>query len=131
MQNKKIAIAIQTKICLCCGKEHKDDSCILIDRRFCSDVVKEEREKKMSQPSGYCDCNECKQYKEKGIIIIGYDENKSDMSNIPFGFYRTGEFIVITENGVNSLPIPDDIKTSAIKNRILFIPSELAKELIL
>lgn len=128
--NKEIAIALQTKICLCCGKPHQDDSAILIDTRFCSPETKEQREAEMSQPSDYGDCNQCKEYKEQGVILVGFDEGKSDFENMPMGAFRTGEFIVMKDSGINNLPIPDEFKKAAIEKRILFIPSQLAKQLI-
>ena len=126
--SKELAIAIQTKICFLCGKQHKDDSAIFIDQRFCTSETKVKREAEMSQPSDYGDCNQCKEYKEQGVFLIGFDESKTDFTNMPMGAFRTGEFLVMKDSGINNLPIPDEFKQKAIEKRVLFIPTELAQK---
>lgn len=130
MSNKSLAIAIQTKVCLICGKQHKDDSAILMDTRFATEETAQKREAEMSQPSDYGDCNQCKEYKEQGVILVGFDESKTDFTNMPMGAFRTGEFLVMKDSGINNLPIPDEFKQAAIEKRVLFIPTELAQKLI-
>ncbi|RUP42183.1 MAG: hypothetical protein EKK63_02480 [Acinetobacter sp.] len=132
MSNKILAIAIQTKVCLICGKQHKDDSAILIDTRLLPKEIAETREAEMSKPSAYGDCKECKAYKEKGIVLIGFDESKSDFTLKPsgVGLYRTGQYIVVTEEGYKQFPFSQEHIDAGLKHRCMFIPEQFALELI-
>jgi hypothetical protein len=127
-----LPIAIETKICLLCGKQHQDNSAIFIGARLVSETLAKEQEDKMSQPSSYGDCNECKMNKEKGIVLIGFDEAKSDFDLKPSGagLYRTGQYIVITEEGFKKLPFPKEFIEDGLKRRGMFILEQFAKELI-
>ena len=132
MRDKTLAIAIQTKVCLLCGKQHNDDSAILIDTTFVPEQTARQREAEMSKPSDYGDCNECKANKEKGIILIGFDETKSDFSLKPqgAGFYRTGQYLVVTEEGFKRMPFPEEHIDAGLKHRCMFIPEQLAQHII-
>jgi len=128
--NKRLPIAMQTAICLCCGKAHKDDTAILLGTQFKTEETAERLEKEMYEPSTYQDCEACTKYKEQGVILVGYDEEKSDLTKMPTHAFRTGEFLVVTVEGVKKLPIPEEFINQAIKKRILFIPTQLAQQLI-
>ena len=128
--NNKLAIALTTSVCICCGKQHQDNPEILIDRRFCDEDTKEKRVKEMSKPSSYKDCNQCTDYKTKGVILLGFDESKSDMTNFPSGAYRTGEFLVVKPKVVSMFTKDKNIIKNAKEKRMLFIPTELAQQLI-
>lgn len=132
MSDKRLAIAIQTKVCLLCGKQHKDDSAILMDTRFITEETAKQREAEMSQPSDYGDCNECKANKEKGIILIGFDESKSDFTVEPkvAGFYRTGQYLVVTEEGYKRMPFPKEHIDAGLKHRCMFISEQIAQHII-
>lgn len=132
MSVKRLAIAIQTKVCLLCGKQHKDDSAILMDTRFTTEETAQKREAEMSQPSDYGDCNYCKENKEKGIILVGFDESKSDMTLKPqgAGFYRTGQYLVVTEKAYRRFPFPQEHIDAGLKHRCMFIPEQIAKKII-
>lgn len=132
MSNKSLAIAIQTKICLICGRQHKDDSAILMDTRFTTKEIAQKREAEMSKPSDYGDCNECKANKEKGIVLIGFDESKSDFTVKPqgAGFYRTGQYLVVKEESYKRFPFPQEHIDAGLKHRCMFIPEQLALQII-
>jgi len=132
MSNKRLAISIQTKICLICGRQHKDDSAILMDTRITTEETARKREAEMSQPSDYGDCNECKANKEKGIVLIGFDESKSDFTVKPqgAGLYRTGQYLVITEEGYKRFPFHQEHIDAGLKHRCMFIPEQLALKII-
>lgn len=58
-------------------------------------------------------CDECKKYMDMGIILISTKDNDQE--------YRTGGFVVVKEEAVEKMPIPDDIKEHALKARALFL----------
>ena len=131
-KEKQLAIAIQTKLCRICGKFHKDDSAILIDTRLCTEKTKQKREAEMSKPSDYADCNDCKVNKQLGIILIGFDESKSDFDLKPSGagLYRTGEYLVVKEEAYKEFPFDEQYIDAGLKSRAMFIPTEFAQRLI-
>lgn len=72
-------------------------------------------------------CNQCKEYMAQGIIFIGVDESKStDMENP----YRTGEFLVMSEDWVRRSIQPAELRDSILSRRTAFVPSELAQALL-
>lgn len=58
-------------------------------------------------------CDECKKFMDMGIILISTKDNDQE--------YRTGGFVVVKEEAVEKMPIPDDIKEHALKARALFL----------
>ena len=125
MNNLGIAL---TK-CFFCGNDDK----IIINTYFTKN--KSQRIKEMHGKIIDTDpCPKCKKYMEKGIILIGYDTEKSDLDNLPEGFWRTGEFIVLTENGFRDLAeyldMPIEQIENVFKQRFLFIPTHIAQQLL-
>ena len=92
MKESNLEVALAKEVCLICGKEI--DGPITMNQLLTkkeADKVKELNGKVIGfakEP-----CKECKEYLDKAFLFIGYDESKSDMNNLPEGFYRTGHII--------------------------------------
>lgn len=131
---------MQTKVCLICGAKHQHDAAILMSLRFTSEETAKRREKEMSEPSDYGDCEECTELKKKGIIIVAYDESKSnpseDSRNPVAGLWRTGTRLVMSEKGyecmayqLESHPQSKVILKSAKTARVLFLPYQIVERI--
>lgn len=84
--------ALIHELCLLCGKKHNESivmNSILIEKE--AQKIKELHNKatRFSEEP----CSECKENIEKAFMFIGFDEEKSDMNNLPEGFYRTGHIV--------------------------------------
>jgi len=78
-------------------------------------------------------CSKCKEYMEKGIILIGIkppaDGEKIEVVNGIPNPYRTGEFLVVTQEGIERM-LSGELLEFADKNRFMFMDGELMKEYI-
>lgn len=129
MSGKRIPIACQAALCLCCGKTHKDNTPLLLGTKFVTESTAKHIEEQFSEASIYQDCAQCTEYKKMGVILIGYDPARSDTTQVPEGFYRTGELLVVTDEGLQKLNLGKEVTQQALSKRKLFIPSQLAQEL--
>lgn len=121
MTNDNFQVAM-TKCFLCGG--NKD---ILMNKTLTKHMAA-----KVKEMDGQCvdmaPCSDCAKHMETHIILIGFDEEKSDQSQGAQGAYRTGEFLVVSDRLVAQI-IKEPGLSDALKRRVAFIPSVIAKEL--
>ena len=98
--------------CYLCNKPKE----ILLDRRLKNSLPQSAIYNK--EP-----CDKCKKYMETGIIFIGVKDNEQNHENP----YRTGEWCVLKEEAVKSMPMNDELKTSILKMRVAFVEQEVLK----
>lgn len=92
MKESVVGTALAKELCIVCTKEI--DGPILINTRLSAEEAKK-IEKLHGQIIGFAEepCQECKENINKAFMFIGFDEEKSDMENLPEGFYRTGQIV--------------------------------------
>lgn len=92
---EKQAVAMAKLICPVCGKEQPT---LVVDKKFRKTLPAN-----IDKPIGYLDepCTECKDYMNKGIIIISVDVDKTTEPDNPF---RTGHILVVKEELFNEIP---------------------------
>jgi len=97
-------------------------------------------------------CSQCEAWMEQGVVVIGYDESKTDFKDtvkfrvaphapdwrsrehdtgVP-NFYRSGEFSVVRESAIEGMrDILEDQRPidAALKHRWLFLPGALMRDL--
>ena len=66
-------------------------------------------------------CDKCKEYMEKGVILISVNEklSKGDLDNP----YRTGGWVVVKDEAIKRL-INSELAADILKKRAAFIPDE-------
>jgi len=70
---------------------------------------------------------------EKGVIILEFDETKTDMKKRPPDFYRTGRMWVVTEAAIKRLYETTGGESreaelrSVLKARVLLLSEQVAK----
>lgn len=111
--------------CYYCGKDNE----ILLDKRL-KDISALHGKVCTMNP-----CNECQEFMKKSIILIGIDEEKSDPGwNSPPSNstlkerqswmpnpYRTGSFVVVTEQGFERMINEPSLVAYGKKHRWMFI----------
>ncbi len=96
MENK-FEVALTKELCPLCIKEL--DGPLIMNKRLTKNDAKEVKNLH-KQVIGFSDepCKECKSHLELGFMIIGFDEDQSDLKNLPWGFYRTGKIVVVKKD---------------------------------
>lgn len=85
----ELEVALVKELCIICTKE-VDGSIIM------NSVLTEKHAREVKELHGKVvglaeePCEDCKKDMEEYFILIGFDEEKSDLENLPEGFYRTG-----------------------------------------
>lgn len=92
-------------------------------------------------------CQKCQDFMRQGVVLISYDEAKTDMSKtielpnpaktrsndgrpdtidtkMP-NFHRTGGWCVVRDEAIKRMPLPEEHVTRALKQRVLFIPDQV------
>ena len=76
-------------------------------------------------------CNQCKEYMEQGIIIIGVKDNtpveefKEEFPNP----YRTGQFLVVKDIAIEDLLEEGELLNNILENRFTFMEETVLKEM--
>lgn len=89
---KPFEVSLCKEICLICGKEV--DGPIVMNS-----ILTEHHARKVKELHGKVigfaekPCKECQSDLNKAFLFIGFDESKSDLDNLPEGFYRTGHIV--------------------------------------
>lgn len=77
-------------------------------------------------------CPTCGEWMKKGIILLTFDESKSDKDwdkqSVP-NPYRTGGFFVVKEEALARLGLPEKIMEFAKRRRWLFVEHQAAARL--
>lgn len=66
-------------------------------------------------------CSKCKEWMEKGIIFISVDEERSEDLQNP---YRTGGWVVMSEDWVKRTFEPGELIDTVLKKRVAFMPDD-------
>jgi len=123
--NNNLEVSLTKELCPACLKEM--DGAIVMNSILTEKHAKEVKELH-GKVVGFSDkfCGKCQEYADNGIILIGFCESKTeDMSNP----YRTGHFLVVKERWLKNINDNKIIEQAKAK-RMLFIPEELAKNMI-
>lgn len=126
MNNHPTNCAIVHYLCPVCGKK-VDNSAILLSRYPNSQTTGKQLDEIHNKVIGFAEdpCEECSGPIKDGVIfVIGIDESKSDLTNIPNGFYRSGHIFGVTEDYVNRLLSNENLqsfKEFALKKRFFHI----------
>lgn len=99
-------------LCFFCGEPKE----ILLDRRLKNSLVRE-------AIYDYEPCNKCKKWMEKGIILISAAEDS--VQNHPENPYRTGGWVVVTEEALSKFPMSGKLKDKIIEKRFSFVSDKV------
>lgn len=128
MKNNNLEVALTKEVCIICGKEMNGAIVMnTILTKHKADKVKELHNKVVGFAKEPCDS--CKADMEKAFMLIGFNKEKSDLSNLPEGFYRTGHVIGVkkTSDLVQHFIKPD--YPEAIDSGYIFMPDTALKKL--
>jgi len=67
-------------------------------------------------------CDKCKEYMKKGVLLISVDEQHSPDRDNP---YRTGGWVVVTEDFIKRVCKSEELIASLLKTRVGFMPDEV------
>jgi hypothetical protein len=74
-------------------------------------------------------CEECQENLEKAFLFIGFDEQQSDLDNLPEGLYRTGQIVGTKKD----IPLVQEFvknnQPQAIEKGYIFMPDVIMLEL--
>lgn len=123
MNREKSHVAL-TK-CFFCGKDDK----IVLHKRL-GDVSEMHGKVIDMDP-----CQDCRTLMKKGIIVIGFDESKSDMTDPQNpGLYRSGQWFVMTDDGferyLTGLGVDARLIKHGLKQRFMFMPGNVIDQTI-
>lgn len=126
--SNNLEVALAKEVCFICMKEV--DGPILMNSVLTesnANKIKELHQKVI----GFAEkpCRECQESMEKAFLFIGFDEEKSDMENLPEGFYRSGH-IVGTKKDIPLVQefVKENIP-GALEKGFCFIPTVIMKQL--
>lgn len=68
-------------------------------------------------------CDKCREYMEKGVILISVDEAKS--ASDPKNPYRTGGWCVVSDDFISRVVTPPELRDTILKQRVAFLPDEV------
>jgi hypothetical protein len=129
MENEKpIEVALVKEACIICGKEI--DGPIIMNTKLTKKAA-EEVKNLNGKVIDFAEepCNECKKIMKQGIVLIGYDEEKSDLTNLPYGFYRTGQVLVAKKDS-NLIKYFEEQHPNISEKGYIFIPQTIINNLI-
>ena len=126
--SNNLEVALTKDLCLICTKEV--DGSILINKRLTKPVANRVKELH-GKVTGFAHehCDSCKEDLEKAFMFIGYDEEKSDLDNLPQGFYRTGHIVGVKKDIPLVQEWVKEVNEASLKSGFIFIPLKVMKEL--
>lgn len=124
----KLEVALTKELCIICTEEQSGP--LLLNTKLTEQEAK--KVKKMgNQVIGFADkpCKKCQKMMDEAFIFVGFDEEKSDMENLPYGFYRSGH-IVGTKKDIPLVQewVKDNIP-NAIEQGFCFLPHIVMKNI--
>lgn len=87
-----LEVGLIHELCIVCGKKHNESiimNSLLVEKE--ATKIKELHNKAVGFSKEPCE--ECKEDIEIAFMFIGFDEEKSDLDNLPEGLYRTGHLV--------------------------------------
>lgn len=121
--NKNLETALVSEICIICGQKQE----LIIMNSLLTERHANQVKNLHNKTVGFAEkpCSECKEDMEKAFIFIGYDESKSDMNNLPEGFYRTGHIVGVKKDIPLVQEFVKEHSPNAIEKGYIFFPYEL------
>ena len=128
MKDNVIGTALAKELCVICCTEM--DGPILINTKL-SKSQADKVNKMHGQVIGFADkpCDKCQENMSKAFLFIGFDEEQSDMDNLPGGFYRTGHIIGVKKESLVVTEFVKENNPNAIKKGFMFTPYSIMKQL--
>lgn len=128
MENSNFEVALTKELCLICGKEMDG---ALIMNSILTEKHANEVKKLHNKVVGYSDkyCDECTANMKKAFMIIGYDEDKSDLDNLPGGFYRSGHIVGVKKDIPLVREFIEESTPGAISKGYCFMPWQVMQQL--
>ena len=112
------------ELCLLCGEKHNES--VIINTLF---IEKEAQKIKdlHNKIVGFSKepCKKCKENIETAFMFIGFDEKKSDMNNLPEGFYRSGHIVGVKKDIPLVQEFVKEHSLQAIEKGYIFFPYKL------
>lgn len=123
-----IAAALPKELCIICCK--KQSGPIIINTRLTEHEAKQVKELH-NKVIGFAPkpCDSCKSDLNKSFLFIGYDEEKSDLDNLPEGFYRTGHIVGVKKDIPLVQEWVKENSPSSIQKGYVFIPYKIMQRL--
>jgi hypothetical protein len=72
-------------------------------------------------------CSQCAEWMERGIILIGVDEEKSTDMEKP---WRTGSMVVVSDDWVRRTIHPAELRDGILRRRATFVVNEIVSKLL-
>ena len=126
--SEKLETALVKEICIVCLKEQDGPTLM-------NTILTESEAKKVKELHqkviGFTDkpCNKCQEEMKDAFMFIGFDEEKSDMDNLPQGFFRTGHGVGVKKDIPLVQEWVKDNIPNAIEKGFCFIPHVVMKNL--
>lgn len=130
MKNKKdntVGVALVKEVCIVCTKEMDGP---IIMNTILTKKHAEEIESMHGKVVGFAEkpCHKCMEMIENAFVLIGIDERKSDLNNLPEGFYRTGQIIGIKKDSNLAKDFQKQVPSS-INTGYIFVDESILKNL--
>ena len=118
---KTLEVSLCKEICLICGKEI--DGPIVMNSILTKNYAQKVKELH-GKVIGFADkpCTECQSNLDKAFLFIGFDEEKSDLNNLPQGFYRTGHIVGTKKNIPLVQEFVNQHQPKALEKGYIFMP---------
>lgn len=117
---KEPSLEVALTKCILCG----GDNTIVINKRLDERTAAKVKEMHGKIVQGHPPCPECQKHMKLGILLIGYDEEKSDPEEGIAGFYRSGKIMVVSPGVFERNPdmIGPELTKQTLEKRMLFMP---------
>ena len=118
---KKLEVSLCKELCLICCKEI--DGPIVMNSILTKTHAKNVKDLH-GKIIGFAKnpCEECQSSLEQAFLFIGFDEEKSDLDNLPEGFYRTGCIVGVKKE----IPLVQEFvknhQPKALEKGFIFMP---------
>ena len=124
--SNNFAASLVKELCVICAKEI--DGPIIMTKRLTPGNAKKVREMH-GKAIGFSEehCKECQENMKKAFMFIGFDEEKSDLENLPEGFYRTGHIVGTKKDIPLVQEFVKEHNPSALKHGFIFMQLEVMK----
>lgn len=128
VKENNLEVALAKELCIICTKEM--DGPIIMNTILNSSQAKKVKDLH-SKVIGFAPepCPECQENLKKAFFFIGFNEKKSDMKNLPEGFYRTGHLIGVKKDIPLVIEGMKEHCPSSLEKGYVFMPYEIMKEL--
>lgn len=125
MNNKedKIATSMVKYLCTICGDKAED--AIVINKILSVNMANKIKELH-GQAIGFSEnpCKKCSEDLKKAFMVIGYNPEKSNMKELPQGFYRTGHIVGVRKESRFVEEFIKDNDPKGYERGFTFMPEE-------